>query len=213
MMRLACFSKTEKKSFPDVNADIDNFKLQNLFFLHNICVIIMILWWYFSSVWSFCSRPTDAIWQENQCFFYLVVLVWTMALLAVKTLNIWRICFDPWLLTRMTDRKGIILNNNQLQYLNELIKPIVTSEIIISLPGIIGHFTVMDGSEAKGDLVLIQTFFALLWKLFLKNTSQHKNNLIYIIKQEGLYQKKVTLSLAPSTTVKWSIEKVHATRE
>ena len=34
-----------------------------------------------------------------------------------------------------------------------------------------GHFTVMDGSEAKGDLVLIQTFFALLWKLFLKNTS------------------------------------------
>ena len=71
MMRLACFSKTEKKSFPDVNADIDNFKLQNLFFLHNICVIIMILWWYFSSVWSFCSRPTDAIWQENQCFFLL----------------------------------------------------------------------------------------------------------------------------------------------
>ena len=33
---------------------------------------------------------------------------------------------------------------------------------------LIGHFTVMDGSEAKGDLVLIQTFFALLWKLFLK---------------------------------------------
>ena len=26
-------------------------------------------------------------------------------------------------------------------------------------------------SEAEGDLVLIQTFFALLWKLFLKNTS------------------------------------------
>ena len=36
---------------------------------------------------------------------------------------------------------------------------------------IIGHFTVMDGSEAEGDLVLIQTSFALLWKLFLKNTS------------------------------------------
>ena len=36
---------------------------------------------------------------------------------------------------------------------------------------LIGHFTVMDGTEAKGDLVLIQTFFALLWKLFLKNTS------------------------------------------
>ena len=58
------------------------------------------------------------------------------------------------------------------------------------------HFTVMDGSEAEGDLVLIQTFFALLWKLFLKNTIKHKNNLIYKINQEGLYQNKVTLSLA-----------------
>ena len=37
--------------------------------------------------------------------------------------------------------------------------------------GQIGHFTVKDGSEAEGDLVLIQTFFALLWKLFLKNAS------------------------------------------
>ena len=60
----------------------------------------------------------------------------------------------------------------------------------------IGHFTVMDGSEGEGDLVLIQTFFALLWKLFLKNTSKHKNKLIYMIKQEGLYQNKVILSLA-----------------
>ena len=54
----------------------------------------------------------------------------------------------------------------------------------------------MDGSEGEGDLVLIQTFFALLWKLFFENTSKHKNNLIYIIKQEGLYQNKHTLSLA-----------------
>ena len=54
----------------------------------------------------------------------------------------------------------------------------------------------MDGSEGEGDLVLIQTFFALLWKLFLKNTSKHKNNLIYIIMQEGLYQNKLTLNLA-----------------
>ena len=62
----------------------------------------------------------------------------------------------------------------------------------------IGHFTVMDGSEGEGDLVLIQTFFALLWKLEILTsiTSKHKNNLIYIIKQEGLYQNKVTLSLA-----------------
>ena len=59
-----------------------------------------------------------------------------------------------------------------------------------------GHFTVMNESEADGDLVLSETFSALLWKLFLKNTSKHKNNLIYIIKQEGLYQNKVTISLA-----------------
>ena len=45
----------------------------------------------------------------------------------------------------------------------------------------------MDGSDGEGDLVLMQTFFALLWKLFLKNTRQHKNKLIYMIKQEGLY--------------------------
>ena len=38
-------------------------------------------------------------------------------------------------------------------------------------PHIIGHFTVMERSEAEGDLVLIQTFSALLWKLFLKNTT------------------------------------------
>ena len=54
----------------------------------------------------------------------------------------------------------------------------------------------MDGSEGEGDLVLIETFFALLWKLFLKNTSKHKNNLSYIIMQEGLYQNKLTLNLA-----------------
>ena len=54
----------------------------------------------------------------------------------------------------------------------------------------------MDGSKAEGDLVLIQIFFALLWKLFLKNTISHKNNFIHIINQEGLYQNKVTLSLA-----------------
>ena len=46
------------------------------------------------------------------------------------------------------------------------------------------------------DLVLIQTSFAFLWKLALKNTSWHKNNLIHIIKQEGLYPNKVNYSLA-----------------
>ena len=54
----------------------------------------------------------------------------------------------------------------------------------------------MDGREAEGDLFLLQILSALLWKLFLKNASQHKNNLIDMIKQKGLYQNKVTLSLA-----------------
>ena len=54
----------------------------------------------------------------------------------------------------------------------------------------------MDGSEGEGDLVLIQPFYALFWKLFLKNTSKHKNNFICVIKQESLYQNKVTLTLA-----------------
>ena len=78
---------------------------------------------------------------------------------------------------------------------------------------LIDHFTVVDlvpwpssECEADGDLVLIQTPFALLWKLSLKNTNQHKNNLIYLIKQEGLYQNKVTASPASIHAVKWPID-------
>ena len=59
------------------------------------------------------------------------------------------------------------------------------------------HITVVDlvpwpssECEAHGDLVLIQSPCSLLWKLSVKNTSYHKNNLIYLIKQEGLYQKQ-----------------------
>ena len=70
------------------------------------------------------------------------------------------------------------------------------------LHAVIGHFTVMNGSETEGDLVLIQSFFALLWKLFLENNSEHKNNLIYIIKQKGLYQHEVTVSLASTHNCK-----------
>ena len=60
----------------------------------------------------------------------------------------------------------------------------------------IGYFTVMDGSETEGDLVLIQTF--LLY---------YANQVILMItitfqeqfpqqSKGGLYQNKVTLSLA-----------------
>ena len=60
-------------------------------------------------------------------------------------------------------------------------------------------------TQAGSDLVLIQTSFALLWKLSLKNTDYHKNSLIYIIKQEGLYQNKVTVTVASTIIVKWPI--------
>ena len=57
----------------------------------------------------------------------------------------------------------------------------------------------MDGSEAEGDLVLIQPSLLCYgncsWKI-LVSISEHNDNLIYIIKQKGLYQNKVTLSLA-----------------
>ena len=50
-------------------------------------------------------------------------------------------------------------------------KGILESRTFILFKLVATHFKVMDGSEAEGDLVLIQTFFALLWKLFLKNNS------------------------------------------
>ena len=56
--------------------------------------------------------------------------------------------------------KGILESRSFL-----LFKLVATQNLLI------GHFTVMDGSEAEGDLVLIQTFFALLWKLLLKNNT------------------------------------------
>ena len=57
-------------------------------------------------------------------------------------------------------KKGVLESRTFL-----LFKLVATQNLLI------GHFTIMDGSEAEGDLVLIQTFFALLWKLFLKNNS------------------------------------------
>ena len=61
---------------------------------------------------------------------------------------------------------------------------------------LIGHFTVMDESETEGDLVLIQTFLIyyvnqvilMLNSIFQEKFSQQS--------KEGLYQNKVTLSLA-----------------
>ena len=51
---------------------------------------------------------------------------------------------------------------------------------------LIGHFIVVDRSEAEGDLVLIQTF--LLY---------YVNQVILMLQsKEGLYQNKVTLNLA-----------------
>ena len=67
--------------------------------------------------------------------------------------------------------------------------------------------------DADGDLVLIQTSFALLWKLSLKNTTKHKNNLIYIIKQGGLYQNMVTVSLASIHNCKMAYSVIRGSRE
>ena len=63
------------------------------------------------------------------------------------------------------------------------------------------HFTVVGYPSLWMNLKLRLTLFwysprsFFLWKLCLKNTRYHKNNMIYIIKQEGLYQNKVNSSL------------------
>ena len=82
---------------------------------------------------------------------------------------------------------------------------------------LIDHFTVvslatwpLNGSEAAGDLVLIQTSLFLL----CKSTCSYANQLVFTWeKQRGLYQSKVTSSLAcihgqitKHTTVQWPIE-------
>ena len=47
--------------------------------------------------------------------------------------------------------------------------------------------------------------FLFLWKLCLKNTSLHKENMIYIIKRElGLYQNKVNSSLPVQAYFGWA---------
>ena len=59
----------------------------------------------------------------------------------------------------------------------------------------------MDGSEGEGDLVLMQTFFALLWKLFLKNTRQFDLH----DKAGRFVSKQAPSASLPSITVKWPI--------
>ena len=39
---------------------------------------------------------------------------------------------------------------------------------VVSFAALIDHFTVMDGSEGDGDLVLTQTFFALFMEIVLE---------------------------------------------
>ena len=81
----------------------------------------------------------------------------------------------------------------------------------------IGHFTVvclvtwpLSGSEAKGDLVLIQTLLLFICKCKLVSM---RTTWFTCEKQEGLYQNKVTLASLPlkgqvtrHTTVKWPID-------
>ena len=61
--------------------------------------------------------------------------------------------------------------------------------------------------EAEIDLVLIQTSLFFLWKLCLKNASQHKN-MTDITKQEGLYQNKVSSCLVSTCNCNYSLGKL-----
>ena len=54
----------------------------------------------------------------------------------------------------------------------------------------------MDGSEGEGDLVLIQTFFALLWKLFLKNISLRASSPIWASEASLARTRRSLVSLA-----------------
>ena len=71
--------------------------------------------------------------------------------------------------------------------------------------GRIGHFTVMDGSEAEGDLVLIQTF--LLYyvnQVILMLTSIFQEKFHNKAKKVCIKTRSPAPSL-PSITVKWPI--------
>ena len=81
--------------------------------------------------------------------------------------------------------------------------------MIVSVLIAIGHFTVMDGSEA--ELVLIQTFLhyyvnqviLMLTSIFQEQFPQQS--------KEGLYQNKVTLTLASIHSCKMAYCKVFQT--
>ena len=65
----------------------------------------------------------------------------------------------------MTSMKVLQIKVRRLKLLGCLLKLLANVQCT-STRKRIGHFAVMDGSEAEGDPVLIQTFFALLWKFF-----------------------------------------------
>ena len=86
-----------------------------------------------------------------------------------------------------------------------------------------GHFTVacsvtfpMNGCEAAGDLVLIQTSLPLSCKLYCRNSNW---STLALEKHKRLYQNTVTSSLASilrpgnlAATVKWSFRKIAVIR-
>ena len=59
---------------------------------------------------------------------------------------------QPWLVSSEKERNTLVLGAG----LKEL--PEMRFEFRFNLIGLLGQFTVMDGSKADGDLVLIQTF-------------------------------------------------------
>ena len=89
-----------------------------------------------------------------------------------------------------------MLDNIRRRQKNSIFVEIATRSAVLRSREAIDHFTVVDGSEAEGDLVLIQTF--LLYyvnQVILMLTTIFQEQFPYQSK-EGLYQNKVTLSLA-----------------
>ena len=109
---------------------------------------------------------------------------------------------------------NVLKPKSNIQTVNEHTSPNLTSGLLVifwlifqatctCVPKSLGHFTVMDGSEAQGDLVLIQTF--LLYQFILMLTSIFKSNFHNKAKKVCIKTRSPSPSL-PSRTVKWPIK-------
>ena len=120
-MRLACFSKTEKKN---VSQKLTLTLIPLNFKAYFFYITSASLEWFYDDI--FHQYGISAVVPQTPLGRKISVFLLSGFGLDYGVIggeDMRRICFDPWLLTKITDRKGIILNKNQLQYLNEFIKP------------------------------------------------------------------------------------------